>query len=258
MRNLSVRTIGRTMLLAGLVAAVAGCSWIRGSDDKAAGKTSAKPVPGADKNYPNLSTVPAKRPEGGTPRQRQRIIEGLTADRQNARYIDGGPVAGKPNAATGGDAKVKTQVFTPGTFVARTNTNRGARAAGRPAPPRPALRIRGGGYVATITFPNGSTGLPDGSGRTVVQVAELYRWSGGTKILVVGHSVTDKGVDAAAKRNRSIARANVVAQGLINLGVPRAQIGLAVLSDTRPRFKDAARDGQNSRVDIFIQGAKRR
>ena len=75
---------------------------------------------------------------------------------------------------------------------------------------------------------------------------------------MVGHSVTDKGVDAATKRNRSIARANVVAQGLINLGVPREQIGLAVLGASRPRYRDAARDGQNSRVDIFIQGAKRR
>lgn len=252
MSNLSIGTLGRTALAASLIAAVAGCSWVRGSSDK---QTAAKPVPGADKKYPNLSTVPDKRPDSGTSRQRLRIVEGLYSDRQNARYIDDGPVAGKTNAVTGdGGASVKPQVFTPGTFVAAGNTG-GAR---QPAGPRPELRIRQGGYVVTITFPNGSTTLPAGSGRTVVQVAELFRWSGGSKILVVGHSVTDKGVDAATKRSRSVARANVVAQGLINLGVPNDKIGLAALDDTRPRHRDAAKDGENSRVDIFIEGAKRR
>lgn len=251
MIKLSVGTLGRAALAVSLIVGVAGCSWVRGSSDK---KTAAKPVPGADKKYPNLATVPDKRPDAGSQRQRLKIIEGLQSDRQNSRYVDDGPVAGKTNTATGG-ANVKTQVFTPGTFVASGNRATGPR---RPAPPRPALRIRQGGYVVTITFPGGGTALPAGSGSTVVQVAELYRWSGGTKLLVVGHSVTDKNVDAATKRNRSIARANVVAQGLINIGVPREQIGLAALDGTRPRYRDAARDGQNSRVDIFIQGAKRR
>ncbi len=250
MAYLSIGTIGRAALALALIATVGGCSWFRSSDSK----TANKPVPGADKKYPNLSTVPDKRPDPGTSRQRLKIIEGLYADRQNARYIDDGPVAGRTNTATGG-SNVKTQVFTPGTFVATGNT--GGRTARR-APPRPALRIRQGGYVVTITFPNGSTTLPPGSGSTVVQVAELYRWSGGTKILVVGHSMTAASIDATTKRNRSIARANVVAQGLINLGVPREQIGLAVLDGTRPRYREAAQDGRNSRVDIFIQGAKRR
>ncbi|MDP6573901.1 MAG: OmpA family protein [Rhodospirillales bacterium] len=43
------------------------------------------PPPGADKEIPNLSTVPA-RPSTSTRQERQRVVEGLVADRDQARY----------------------------------------------------------------------------------------------------------------------------------------------------------------------------
>ena len=41
--------------------------------------------PGADKDIPNLATVPA-RPQTSTRQERQRVVEGLVADRAQARY----------------------------------------------------------------------------------------------------------------------------------------------------------------------------
>lgn len=64
---------------------------VSGSDSKNedAAKTDAppKPAPGADKPYPNLSTVP-ERSAGPTPEERDALAKGLVADREAARYSD--------------------------------------------------------------------------------------------------------------------------------------------------------------------------
>jgi outer membrane protein OmpA-like peptidoglycan-associated protein len=48
------------------------------------------PVPGADRPYPNLGTVP-ERPVPPSPEERRRIADALIADRENARHV-GPPV----------------------------------------------------------------------------------------------------------------------------------------------------------------------
>ena len=233
----------------GLLAA--GCSSSKKTPKATAAKPSEPPVrrvpPGARKPYPNLATVPNKRPDTGTTQQRLEIEQGLYADRRNARYIDG-PRAGdeeRGRTATTGGRNVKAQVITParGGFA-----RRGGRAAPRVRRPKLALAIRRGGYVTTIFFPNDATTLPPGGGRLIVQVAELHRYTGGT-VRVVGHAI--KG-GAAAK---AAARAKVVANGLISLGVSRARIKAASAGDRQARYKD---NNKNSRVDIFITGARRR
>ncbi len=56
------------------------------------------PVPGADRPYPNLGTVP-ERPVPPTPEERRRIADALVADRENARH-SGPPVLPAPVGVT--------------------------------------------------------------------------------------------------------------------------------------------------------------
>lgn len=105
---LTVRLARRRGILVGaLVAALStgGCSsvpdamnpveWYKGTrdwvtgDDKveAAKQDDVKPVPGADKAFPKLASVP-KRPPQTTAADRQKMADSLIADRQSARYTD--------------------------------------------------------------------------------------------------------------------------------------------------------------------------
>ena len=97
----------RGILVGALVAALAtgGCSsvpdaanpvewykgtrdWITGDDKvEAAKQAEVKPVPGADKAFPSLASVP-KRPSQTTAAERQKMADTLIADRQSARYTD--------------------------------------------------------------------------------------------------------------------------------------------------------------------------
>lgn len=49
--------------------------------------TGAHPIPGANKPYPNVGTVPA-RPTASPEQERQKMVQGLVADRADARYTD--------------------------------------------------------------------------------------------------------------------------------------------------------------------------
>ena len=84
-----------------------GCSWVPDAvnpvewnkgvvgwfeDDKegaqSGGKAAdAKPVPGADKAFPSLATVP-DRPKRPSDEERRKLAQGLASDRQEARYSD--------------------------------------------------------------------------------------------------------------------------------------------------------------------------
>jgi outer membrane protein OmpA-like peptidoglycan-associated protein len=86
--------------------------------------------------------------------------------------------------------------------------------------------------------------LPEGSGRVIVRAAEFQRRLGGN-IIVVGHAAKGEGDDAARKA-LAAQRANAVANGLLNLGVDRANIRVGT-SDGKV---DAAR------VDIALRPAR--
>lgn len=55
------------------------------------------PLPGSDRAYPNLSTVPERPRSVSTPAERNRVSQGLAADRENARYAE--PEPGRPPGA---------------------------------------------------------------------------------------------------------------------------------------------------------------
>ena len=100
-------------------------SWFESDEDQQnrtaerTARETAPPLPGADKDYPNLSTVPDRPRSVSTSAERNRIERGLAADRENARYAE--PEPGRP----AGD-EVGAPIAAPRTPVTR-----------QPAPARP-------------------------------------------------------------------------------------------------------------------------
>ncbi|MYF09189.1 MAG: hypothetical protein F4233_15125 [Rhodospirillaceae bacterium] len=184
-------------------------------------------VPGADKPFPKLATVPDK-PEGETQRQRMQIQEGLFADRRNARYLEGGgPRAGygrAPDKVT--DSDVRAEIFRPGSAreEAKVRTVDG-------------VRLVRSGFIAAVAFRGKGTALPPGSGRKIVRIAQVQNLLNST-LTLVGRAA--KGESAAT----ALARARAVANGLTTVGVPAKKI----------RVRKGG--GSAARVDIYMSGGK--
>ena len=236
---MSKRWAATGALLAALVA-VSGCSWVR--DVTGWGEEEAKrpQPPGLQQPYPNLATVPNKTPATGTTRERLQIEEGLLADRQNARHVSG-PVAGldRPSSLPP-ERGTRTTIIDPNRRPAAEPRTAAATPQAPQAPQAP--RLGPGGAIGSIAYGPGSASLPEGSGRTIVRAAEFQRRLGGT-IVVVGHAAKSEG-DEATRRALAQQRANNVANGLLNLGVQRAQI------------RAGAGPADVGRVDIALQPAR--
>jgi outer membrane protein OmpA-like peptidoglycan-associated protein len=213
------RVAGALLLAMG----VAGCS-LFGGDTKSA---DTKPAPGANKPYPNLASVPPKKPDTTTPRQRMKIQEGLLADRKNARHFNG-PVPGQtevPQRKTA-TSKVQPVVIEPGSA---------AQVAARRHPAKiDGVRIVRSGLVSMITFAKDSKALPPGSGLTIVRIAQLQGATKGT-LTIIGQGPT---------RATALARARAIANGLINLGVQGSKLHISGAVSRRHR------------AEVFISGGK--
>jgi outer membrane protein OmpA-like peptidoglycan-associated protein len=237
MRYATLRRWAATGALLSAVVAVSGCSWVRNVTGWGEEEANRPRPPGVQQPYPNLATVPNKTPNTGSTRERLQIEEGLLADRQNARHVSG-PVAGldRPSSLPP-DPGVRTTIIDP-----RARPQPGTRtAAAQPQAPQ-APRLGPGGAVGSIAYGPGSASLPEGSGRVIVRAAEFQRRLGGT-IVVVGSAARSEG-DDAARRALAQQRAGNVANGLLNLGVPR------------DRIRAGAGGADAGRVDIAIQPAR--
>ncbi|MBK18371.1 MAG: hypothetical protein CMM52_05990 [Rhodospirillaceae bacterium] len=111
--------------------------WVTGSSrDSAQPPQAATPIPNADKNFPKLSSVPA-RPAAPSEADRKKMAKSLTADRQAARYSDdqirrqGDAVTRAPAPAP--VAKTPPAVV-PKPVVRATPPAQVARSVPRPAP----------------------------------------------------------------------------------------------------------------------------
>lgn len=235
--------MGRALLAVAVAAALNGCSSASdldvfglfhddvaspdnqgGSAVRAAGDSASAKA--ADQSTPALSSVPP-RPEGVTPPDvRQRVVEGLVADRANARYSDQEVrLQGETNtpAATTAEKAPPQQVAavpsgsaatpppaspTPSAPAAATPSTAPATP---PAPlpitggPSPSVQVDptaisgGGGYsapggplltdqqVATIYFANSSSHLDERDKQVLAQVASAQR-ANGAQVIVVGHA----------------------------------------------------------------------
>lgn len=214
------------------LAAVAVLTLALGACSTLSSKEKAKDVPGAKKPFPNLASVPDKKPDVATERQRMKIQEGLFADRRNARYLEGGPRAGYGRAPdkVSSDA-VRAEIINPGRARAASG------GAARRVRTVDGVRIVRAGFIARVNFAKNDTSLPSGSGRTIVRIAQLQRVLQST-ITVIGRAAPGE------SRGAGLTRARAVANGLVTLGVPGNKIRV--------------RSGGTSaaRVDVYQSGGR--
>ena len=230
--------------LAGLAAlAAAGCTVVdSGLSD----------VPGADRPFPNLATVP-DRPAGfETPAQRQASQDQLAFDRAAAAPLGTAPAS-----------------------LAATPPARGAAAASAAAPPAglDERDISGGGWLneelpqkpsralaGLIFFDNGSSQLKP-KGRDVLRaVAALQREHGGV-LRLVGHASStispnlDPAEGSAINRRVAQRRAESTAAELRRLGLAGDQIQIGADGAQAPAYDEATPLGEagNRRVEIYLE-----
>ncbi len=119
-----------------------------------------------------------------------------------------------------------------------------------------------GGATAVVYFPSDTVGL-NAEGRAQVRAAVgQYKASGGQGyIRVVGHS-SSRTANMSPERHleiifqKSQERANVVAQAIIQAGVPADRVLVEAVGDTQPVYYESMPKGEdgNRRAEIFLQG----
>lgn len=155
------------------------------------------PPPGADKEFPNLATVPA-RPSTSTRQERQRVVEGLVADRDQARYSSeviqrqGEPLQPLRRDRAARAARAPAPPAIPSVPVASAPPPPTPRRAAAPPLP-PTVVIEGSGAVAgsapatveEIYRARLAQGVPSGAGGAPPANAVFASSGGGYESIVV-------------------------------------------------------------------------
>jgi len=291
---------GRALVALTLAAAVSGCESASdldvfgifnedvasadsqgGSAVRAAGDSASANAAG--QATPALSSVPPRPADVTAPSVRERVVEGLVADRANARYSDqtvrlqgdaGQPAASAPATPPtqlGAVPPASTAAPPPPPAIAPTPT-----APPPPAVVAPPMPITGGpspsvqvdptaitggtGFpimaerlvadqqVATIFFAHSSSQLDERDKQVLAQVASAQRQSG-AEVVVVGHASErtqqlSKVQHEVANFRISLARANRVAEQLIAMGVMAEKVRVEAMADADPVYSEAMPTGE--------------
>jgi outer membrane protein OmpA-like peptidoglycan-associated protein len=121
-------------------------------------------------------------------------------------------------------------------------------AAAAPAPPY----ATHGEPIGLIYFGEGSYTLSADDRDVLVQIANMQRSYGGV-VHVVGHASMATGA-AEANQRISAARAQAVADQLMQYGVPREAIQVIAAGDAQPLYSETAPSGEagNRRADVYL------
>jgi len=219
---------------------------------------------GQSGNFPNLGDVPSQAPVS-TPRiERDKLVQGLMADKSHAEYTDqslGEETSNVPAAAPPPpEPKSADQAQGAAPAAGASGTEATAPAAEAP-PPAPApvkiaeLPANLGTATALIYFGAGSADLTDHDRAVLHDVAEAYAKERSSRVRVVGHASATEAAGAGAAggsaSDTALARADAVAKALIKLGVPARALetstGGAAYDETQPNGVAA-----NRRVEVYI------
>ncbi|HEX6121063.1 MAG TPA: OmpA family protein [Dongiaceae bacterium] len=121
-------------------------------------------------------------------------------------------------------------------------------AAAAPSPPY----ATHGEPLGLIYFGEGSYALSPDDRDVLVQIANMQRIYGGV-VHVVGHASTATGA-AEANQRISAARAQAVADQLMQYGVPRDAIQVIAAGDAQPLYSETAPSGEagDRRADVYL------
>lgn len=209
-------------------------------------------VPGADRPFPNLATVP-DRPAGfETPAQRQASQDQLAFDRAAAAPL-GSTAAATTEAPQPAAATAPAEPLAPADLDERDIAGGGWLNEELPQKPSRAL-------AGLIFFDNGSSKLKPKARDVLRAVAALQREHGGV-LRLVGHasSVLSAAIDptegAAINRRVAQRRAASTAAELRRLGLAADQIQIGAEGDQAPAYDEATPLGEagNRRVEIYLE-----
>ncbi|MBV28204.1 MAG: hypothetical protein CMM22_00135 [Rhodospirillaceae bacterium] len=246
-------------------------------------------VPGTDKDFPKLSSVPDAPPGG----KRQKVAEGLVADTSDRRYTDeiatpappmpktvttvpmaedrglplpppipepgGPPVAALRGSVENVASPDMEKVQSPQPPPERISKDM-AKAEAVPAPLEKFDASRSGvsAQVGLIRFGNGSAILSESNHRQLKKIAESQKKSGGT-LRVIGFASSWTGDMDPLKHqltnfNISVRRANSVAVALMKYGVLAKDLYVGAKSDSEPIYLEVMPAGEagNRRAEIYL------
>ena len=271
------RSRGPWMLAFALPLLLGACGSIFGDDEEPQQVTS--DAAAGDADFPRLSTVPQSARDVSSEAVRQQAVQGLAADRSNARYsnepLTGSPIGASPpqNApqvtaapnvpAPPSSVPVPAQVPQAPQSPAAQPAPLPAGLAPLPAPIGSAQAVQGAPQrqelIAVIFFGFGSSGLNNTDMQVLRDVATLHQQRGG-RILVVGHASSRTGTMSPVQHqmanfNVSVSRANAVANALGRLGVDGNRIRTEARSDSQPVYHEFMPTGEtgNQRTEIFFE-----
>lgn len=240
----------------------------------------------AKKDYPRLSSVPARPSAPSLESQQAKIQQGLIADQRNARYSDNlvrreadrrlapaarrvpvVPPVARPSVPPPPVARPAPPVRRP------AETQVAARPAVPPvksAPPlvtravptrQPAPSLGPAGQtikIGTIYFGDNSNKLQRDDLTILQQIAAVQRNTGAT-IRIIGHAsgrvrTFDPARRAQINYEVSLDRAKLVAAALVGMGVPEKSIQVEGAGDTAPIYAEytAAGEAANRRAELFM------
>ncbi len=242
--------------ITGLLLLIGGCTMFDSDSSKQQAQASGtSPVSSAD--FPNLASVPDQ-PPAVTPKiERDKLIQGLAADRANAEYTGemlGESTANVP-AASPPPARVPPPAAPEGDQAASMAEEDGeTEPAPVPPPEIVALPVETGTPAALIYFDQDSIGLSDRDRAILRDVVRLQQQAG-ARIRVIGHaSSSEEAADTdAAGTDLALVRANAVAETLIGLGAPSRFVesgtmpGGQIYDESQPNGAAA-----NRRVEVFL------
>jgi outer membrane protein OmpA-like peptidoglycan-associated protein len=255
-----VRRFVPAIVMLGLL--TAGCSWFSGSSADQSSAPAAAPAPsnGQPGSFPNLASVPDQAPPSTPKIERDKLVQGLMADRTHAEYTDqslGEETANVPAAAAPPpEPKATDQAAAPADGQAAGAAASTPSAPALPAPPQIAeLPSNLGTATALIYFAAASTDLTDHDRAVLHDVAQAYSKERSSRLRVVGHAsateVASAGTAGANQFDTALARADTVAKALIGMGVPprvlETSTGGATYDETQANGVAA-----NRRVEVYI------
>lgn len=241
------------------MSAVAGCAAIEDmtqSDEAAAAeKPSRVSSEGAKEEFPNLSEVPDEPKPHTAPEDRERVIQEMLEDRNNATYS----TYGQSGALQAEPAPLVTAAgpdpFATSTIITADSVTVSDQVAGLSTPSAAAA----GQLAAIIFFSHGSFDL-DAKDRDVLQdIVTLHQQRGGS-LRIVGHA-SSRTQNATpdehqiANFDMSATRANAVMEELVLLGVAPEAMQIEAKADAEPVYHEFMPSGEagNRRVEIFLE-----